>query len=83
MCTVCVSLVSDALTPAEGDGARPVGSFLHKRLVELAARARVDRRPAVLAIILKTDIVQLLFYVNKREIVVLNRTGIDQPVRLT
>ena len=42
------------LTPAEGHCARPVGAFLHQRLVELAARRRVDTRPARLTVILQT-----------------------------
>ena len=41
------------LTPAKGDGARPVRAFLHQRLVELAAGPRVNRRPAVLAVVLE------------------------------
>lgn len=41
------------LTPAEGHGSRAVGALLHQRLVELSAGPRVDRRPAVLAVVLK------------------------------
>lgn len=44
-----------ALAPTERHGARAVGAFLHEGLVELAARPGVDRRPAVLAVILQPD----------------------------
>ena len=40
--------------PAEGHGARPVRALLDEWLVELASRARVDRGPAVLAVVLQT-----------------------------
>ena len=41
------------LTPSEGHGPRPIRSLLDQRLVELSARATVNRGPALLAIILK------------------------------
>lgn len=40
--------------PAEGDVTRPVASLLHQGFVKLPSRARVDRRPAVLAVVLQT-----------------------------
>jgi len=41
-------------TPAERHRARPVGTFLHQWLVELATWRRVDTRPARLAVVLQT-----------------------------
>lgn len=41
-------------TPSEGDGAGPVCALLDQGLVELAAGARVDGRPAMLAVVLQT-----------------------------
>lgn len=40
--------------PAEGHVPRSVSTFLHQWFVELTAGARVDARPAVLAVILQT-----------------------------
>jgi len=42
------------LTPTERHCTRPVGSLLDQRLVELAARRRVNSCPARLAVILQT-----------------------------
>lgn len=42
-----------ASVPAEGDVPRPVSSFLHQRLVELAASPGVDGCPAVLTVVLQ------------------------------
>lgn len=58
------------LTPAKGHGARSVGALLHQRLVELAPGPRVNRRPAVLAIILKrsTGSPSLSEYRSKQQI---------------
>lgn len=41
--------------PAERDVTRPVTALLHQRLVELTAGARVDGRPAVLAVVLQAS----------------------------
>lgn len=43
-----------ALTPAERYHPGPVGALLDQRLVELAAAARVNARPAVFAVVLQT-----------------------------
>lgn len=44
-----------ALAPAERHGARAVGAFLHEGLMKLATRPGVDRRPAVLAVVLQSE----------------------------
>lgn len=43
------------LTPAEGNGSRPVGALLHQRFVELATGPGVDAGPAVLAVVLQAS----------------------------
>lgn len=67
---VCVYGVYPAracvLTPAEGHSSRAVGALLDERLVELAPRTRVDRRPAVLAVVLQHngDMLCLVLYMH-------------------
>ena len=48
--------VNGPLTPAKGHGSRAIGAFLDQRLVELAAGPAVDGRPALLAVVLNTNI---------------------------
>ena len=62
-CTTCPPSCSPLLplplsvvrsVPAEGDVTGPVASFLHQGFVKLPSCARVDGRPAVLAVVLQT-----------------------------
>lgn len=50
----CLSLFVLRSVPAEGDVTRSVASLLHQGFVKLSSGARVDGRPAVLAVVLQT-----------------------------
>lgn len=48
----CLSLSNFRSVPAEGDVTGSVASLFHQGFVKLAAGARMDGRPAVLAVVL-------------------------------
>lgn len=54
MLPCCLSLSVVRSVPAEGDVTGSVAPLLHQGFVKLPPRARVDGRPAVLAVVLQT-----------------------------